>query len=92
MGSLTYKVIMKCGHSANAEHVLSDGTREPCCAICDCFEVAEKLPDLTGRKARCDYYGFKCRSERDSRIDLPFFEYCPDKKHDRFYCGCYGWD
>jgi hypothetical protein len=29
----------------------------PACVICDCFEVADTVPDLTGRKARCAYFG-----------------------------------
>ena len=50
-------ILMKCGHSANSEKVLKDNTRIPACAICGCSEIAENKPDLTGRKARCAYYG-----------------------------------
>jgi hypothetical protein len=81
------KVLMKCGHAANAT---CDG--KPACAICACTEVADTIPDLTGRKARCGYYGTHCHSETPSSMKLPFFEYRPDKEYDTYYCGCYGWD
>ena len=47
--------MMKCGHAANA----TDGNGKQCCVICapdpSAYEFAEI--DLTGRKARCEYYG-----------------------------------
>ena len=50
-------VLMKCGHTANAEY--EDG--KPCCLICapkiEAFEIAEEKPDLKRRKAKCDYCG-----------------------------------
>lgn len=27
-----------------------------------------------------------------SSLDLAFFEYKPNEEHDKFYCGCFGWD
>lgn len=83
------KPMMKCGHAANA--VDKDGN--PCCAICagstpDAFIVEDKEIDLTGRKAICSY----CNTIVDSSLDLPFFEYRPDKEYDNFYDGCWGWD
>lgn len=83
------KPIMKCGHAANAV----DKNGNPCCAICvgftpNAFIVDDRTPDLTGRKAKCFY----CGKERESSIELPFFEYKPDKEYDKFYCGCGGWD
>jgi hypothetical protein len=27
-----------------------------------------------------------------SSPNLPFFKSCPDKDHDEFFCGCFGWD
>lgn len=91
------KPMMICGHAANA---ISDG--KPACAICGCFEVSDKVIDLTDRKARCSYYGrtikirgrepFVCKSEVSSRITLPFFEHKPESEHDGYYCGCWGWD
>lgn len=90
---------MKCGHTAQA---YEQGTNKPVCIICMCDEVAETLPDLTGRVARCTYYGqginnrssgYKvCKGEVPSSFDLPFFEYRPDKPYDKYYDGCYGWD
>ena len=83
----------------------------PSCIIHDCIEIAEKQPDLTGRTARCAYFGSKklrrsndeckygcCGKERcecgnvPSSYDLAFFEYHPEEKQDRFYCGCHGWN
>ena len=83
------EVMMKCGHAANA--VTADG--KPCCAICagytpDAFIAADTMPDLTGRKARCNY----CGEIVDSKASLPFFEYRPDMDTDSYYCGCWGWD
>lgn len=78
-----YNVLMKCGHTANAE---SNG--KPCCVICNCFEIEENKPDLTGRKAICH----DCGKKRDSSYDLPFFEYKPNEPYDEYYCGCMGWD
>jgi hypothetical protein len=45
--------LMKCGHSAQG----INGTGKPVCLICMCEEIAESKPDLTGRKARCSYFG-----------------------------------
>lgn len=81
-------VLMKCGHTANAEY----DNGKPCCLICspkrEAYEVVDKKPDLTGRKAKCT----DCGEIVDSNWNLPFFEYCPDKEFDRFYSGCWGWD
>lgn len=51
--------LMKCGHSANATHISKDGTKKPCCVICNCVDVDDNKPDLTGRKAKCTYYGME---------------------------------
>lgn len=84
---MSNQVLMKCGHTANAE---TNG--KPCCLICapkkEAFEVITNLPDLTGRKAKCT----DCDNIVDSNWNLPFFEYRPNEEYDRFYCGCYGWD
>ena len=82
------EVLMKCGHTANAEY--DDG--KPCCLICspkrEAYEVVDEKPNLTGRKAKCT----DCGEIVDSNWNLPFFEYCPYKEYDRFYSGCWGWD
>jgi len=81
-------VLMKCGHTANAEY----DNGKPCCLICspkrEAYEVVDDKPNLTGRKAKCT----DCGEIVDSNWNLPFFEYCPDKEYDRFYSGCWGWD
>lgn len=81
-------VLMKCGHTANAEY----DNGKPCCLICspkrEAYEVVGDKPNLTGRKAKCT----DCGEIVDSNWNLPFFEYCPDKEYDRFYSGCWGWD
>lgn len=81
--------MMKCGHSANA----TDNNNKPCCVMCvmagnEDAKVVVEAPDLTNRKAQCSY-GHKIVP---SSTNLAFFEYCPDKEFDNYYCGCYGWD
>jgi hypothetical protein len=91
------KPMMKCGHTANA--VTADN--QPACAICNCTEISEQEIDLTGRKARCVYYGktfthqgrtVTCTSENKSSTSLPFFKHKPESEFDEYYCGCWGWD
>ena len=85
------KDLMQCGHTANAHQ---DG--KPVCVICIGIDagatVIVEKPDLTGRKARCSYYGSKCQNERGSDYNLAFFEHRPNQEHDGYYCGCWGWD
>jgi len=49
----------------------------------------------TGRRSRekvpVDHV-ILCHCEQDSDPKLAFFEAHPDRPHDRFYCGCKGWD
>lgn len=52
--------------------------------------VAEEVPSLEGRTARCP----SCKKENPSGWNLPFFQlsrYFPEGV-DSFYCGCRGWD
>lgn len=93
--------LMKCGHTAQAVQRMPDGTTRPACVICMCTEIAESEPDLTGRKARCSYFGrtFKhagrtvtCHGEAGSKYSLPFFKHKADAPYDEYYCGCFGWD
>jgi len=49
--------MMKCGCAAQGLRHMSDGSKVPSCITHDCIEVAAVTPDLTGRKARCAYYG-----------------------------------
>ncbi len=91
------KPMMKCGHAANAK----TADNKPACVICNCTEISEQEIDLTGRKARCAYYGktfthqgrkITCTSESESSTSLPFFKHKPESKYDEYYCGCWGWD
>lgn len=81
------KPLMKCGHTANGTLNTKDGEK-PYCVICDCQELAEEKPTLTGRKAAC----WCCGKIKDSDYGLPFFKHNPDYEYDEFYCGCDGWD
>ncbi len=51
--------MMACGHSANAEQTMSDGTTRPACVICIGIDPGASTvvepPSLDGRKARCSY-------------------------------------
>lgn len=96
-------MMMKCGCSSNGAVLTSVGVEKidplPICITHQCTEPMESEPDLTGRKARCSYFGKrsirsgkKCESEVDSSTKLAFFKHCPQKDHDEFYCGCFGWD
>lgn len=77
-------ILMKCGHITTTV----DKNGKPYCLICDCREVANKLPDLTGRKAKCVH----CKKIVDSDYRLPFFHNNDNGEFDEFYCGCGGWD
>ena len=86
--------LMKCGCVAMAVCSQKGGRKFdppiPACFVHECYEIAESPPDLTGRKARCDYYGQPtrksethypemcgeiCMVEVPSSFDLPFFVY-----------------
>jgi len=84
--------LMKCGHRAQG---IDRSTNQPVCIIClgynpGATEIETDLPDLTNRMAKCIYSN--CRNQVKSSFDLPFFEYRPNEKYDRYYCGCFGWD
>ena len=85
------KLMMKCGHAANA----TNGKGEPSCVICigihpGAEEIAE-TPVLANRKSHCAYY-MGCKTEKDSNTNLPFFQHKPDHEFDQHYCGCKGWN
>ncbi len=88
MDDRLYKVLMKCGHSANAMKQVAVDDAIPCCVICDCDEIDWNAPSLEDRKAKCIY----CNNMEDSKYSLPFFKHKPNDKYDEYYCGCYGWD
>ena len=87
------KYLMACGHVAQA---VDGKTGKPGCVFCFpdpkstiVKRTIENMTDgLEGRKARCAW----CNKKVDSRWDLAFFEYKPDKEYDEYYCGCGGWD
>lgn len=87
------KYLMACGHVAQA---VDGKTGKPGCIFCFpnpkstiVKRTIENMTDgLEGRKARCAW----CNKKTDSRWDLAFFEYKPDKEYDEYYCGCGGWD
>jgi hypothetical protein len=86
--------MMECGHAANG---ISSATLAPVCVICvgilpGAEIIAAAPPDLTGRTARCSYYGQRCQNEKPSSPALAFFSHLPKQEHDQYYCGCYGWD
>lgn len=87
------KVLMKCGHTANATYTDENGEVKPCCAIClgtnkGATEIVEKKANLKGRIATC----ICCHKEKASDYGLPFFEHNKKYKTDSYYCGCKGWD
>lgn len=88
MSNRLYKVMMRCGHSANAMKQVAVDDEIPCCAICNCDEIDENKPDLTNRKTQCSY----CNKIVKSDFRLPFFEYRPNCEFDSYYCGCRGWN
>jgi hypothetical protein len=103
--------IMECGCVSMTTHVQDHnglGENHPSCFTHDCCIVKRNQPDLSGRKARCAYYGRPmrhnecnacshrpdniCMCEKDSSVELAFFVYQPTKEFDEFYCGCHSWD
>lgn len=87
------RVLMKCGHVANAINTV---TGEQICVICygihpGASEISSEVPSLEGRTAKCIYHTSGCRSESLSSLNLCFFKYQPDMPHDSYYCGCMGW-
>lgn len=75
-------IFMKC-------NCVSQGTSKgkPACLVHDTQEQIP-APNLTGRKASCTY----CKKTVDSKGELAFFRYLPDKDRDEYYDGCMGWD
>ena len=55
-------ILLKCGHSSMSIHIRDHdglGEKHPSCLIHETCEVAENVPDLTGRTSRCAYFGSK---------------------------------
>lgn len=77
------------------------GIHEIMAAAAGAIDVS--TPDLTGRRARCAYFGIVVTSRYDchgrncncivpSTKSLAFFEYRPVDEYDSYYCGCRGFD
>jgi hypothetical protein len=81
--------IMKCGCAANATISVAGGAPLPGCGVHRCTEPHQDPPSLEGRTAFCAYGR---HGERPSSTALAFFESHPDREHDVYYCGCFGWD
>lgn len=78
---------MACGHVNDSWN--PDGT--PACIMCGCSTAVKEVQEdegLEGRTAVCPY----CHRQKPSSWKLPFFQHQPDQPHDRYYCGCWGWD
>lgn len=81
-------ILMKCGCTAQGTLQMRGKSNLVGCDTHNCVEVIESKPSLAGRTARC-MYGDK---EVASSHNLVFFQHAPDKTHDEYYCGCFGWD
>jgi hypothetical protein len=85
--------MMKCGHVATVTRCVN-GICDEVCGYFGCGEdglIEDTNFDesvLEGRQSSCSYCGKLAKSS----LNLPFFEYLPERKHDKHYCGCRGWD
>ena len=78
-------VMMKCNHASNGQEIDNFGNIKPACCICHLSDINTEFNEdvLKGRSAYC-----QCGREKNSELQLGFFEYRPDKDYDIFYCGC----
>jgi hypothetical protein len=72
--------LMKCGHAANSEHILHDGTRRPSCVICygihsGADQIDETPPSLEGRIAHCSYRSCNTNRYGKGRTTPDYGEY-----------------
>lgn len=81
-------IAMACGCAAQGTLSINGGPALVGCGVHGCTEVADARLSLVGRTAVCSYGG----KEVPSSWSLAFFEHRPNEKHDRYYCGCFGWD
>lgn len=87
--------LMKCGHIANGYKKNEENKLEPYCIICDCGEIEKEVHGTEGlenRQAICTQHKGASNNPVPSNWELPFFEYRPNEKYDKYYCGCWGWD
>lgn len=79
-----HKPMMACGHTAQGT---VGALRQPCCVICYGINalatVIADSPDLSGRKAQCQY----CGTTVESDLGLPFFKYQGTQDTDKYCCS-----
>lgn len=80
-------IMMKCGCAAQGTLSRGGGPYVVACLVHGCTEQVS-APDLSGRTALCSYGG----REVPSKVSLAFFVHRPEREHDEYYCGCFGWD
>lgn len=77
------RVLMKCGCVAQGVCDFKEGKKLdppiPVCVIHDCYDVEKEMPDLTGRTAKCSYFGAKKMRHKDE---------CNYKCHGNPICIC----
>lgn len=81
-------ISMACGCSASGTLSINGAPAVVGCGLHSCTEVVES-PALTGRTATCSYGN---HGATPSSTELAFFEHQPNQLHDRYYCGCRGWN
>lgn len=102
------RYLLACGHVAESTDVYGRPGCPICAGLDPGARTVVSTPDLTKRRARCTYYGrglvpgknecdickrgHPCQCERQSSLNLAFFEYKPDAEYDEFYCGCHSWN
>lgn len=86
--------LMTCGHISQGLWHKEDGTDVPVCVICGCAEIEKECTGtdgLEGRQATCSSHKNGHAVPVQSKWELPFFRYRPDREYDDYYCGCWGW-
>ena len=61
-------------------------------ARCAYYGKPVKISAYNGNCCNICKGGDICRCEKDSNLNLWFFQYKPDKPYDEYYCACHGCD
>lgn len=61
-------------------------------ARCSYYGRTPRARSHEGPREKGCVRGAPCKCEEPSSPDLAFFSHKPDREHDEFYCGCFGWD
>ncbi len=85
-GGIPWCVVHDCGETVETPNL--SGRR----ARCTYYGMAVKDGMCNGNSCRVCKVGENCKCERDSSLDLWFFEIKPEKEFDVFYCACQGAD